>query len=101
MAGKKETIFSNPEIFDPERWARDKPNPFGILNFGYGPRSCYGELMYSYTSYTIIILILHLSVRDVCDVRENGRSRKAIRHELKTISFSLSLDLNVTDVAAH
>ena len=32
----------------------------------------------------IIILILHLSVRDVRDVRESGRSREAIRPELKT-----------------
>ena len=39
----------------------------------------------------VIILILHLSVRDVC---ESGRSREAIRPEIKP--FSLSLDLDVT-----
>ena len=37
-----------------------------------------------YVTSIIIILILHLSVRDVRDVRESGRSREAIRPELKT-----------------
>ena len=39
---------------------------------------------------SIIILILHLCVR------ESGRSREAIRPELKNISFSSSLDLDDT-----
>ena len=38
----------------------------------------------------VIILILHLCVR------ESGRSREAIRPELKNISFSSSLDLDHT-----
>ena len=50
VAGKKPDIFPNPEVFDPERWARDKPHPFAHLLFGFGPRSCYGAyLSYYYT----------------------------------------------------
>ena len=44
VAAKNKDIFPNPEVFDPERWARDKPNPFALLSFGFGPRMCYGEL---------------------------------------------------------
>ena len=44
VAAKNKDIFPNPEVFDPERWARDKPNPFALLVFGFGPRMCYGEL---------------------------------------------------------
>ena len=44
VAAKNKDIFPNPEMFDPERWARDKPNPFALLLFGFGPRMCYGEL---------------------------------------------------------
>ena len=44
VAAKNKHIFPNPEVFDPERWARDKPNPFALLPFGFGPRMCYGEL---------------------------------------------------------
>ena len=44
VAARKKDIFHNPEVFDPERWARDKPNPFALLLFGFGPRMCYGEL---------------------------------------------------------
>ena len=43
VAAKNKDIFPNPEVFDPERWARDKPNPFALLLFGFGPRMCYGE----------------------------------------------------------
>ena len=43
IASMDERLFPNPEKFDPERWARDKPNPFAILPFGFGPRSCYGK----------------------------------------------------------
>ena len=43
VAAKNKDIFHNPEVFDPERWARDKPNPFALLLFGFGPRMCYGE----------------------------------------------------------
>ena len=49
-------------------------------------------------SLAIIILILHLSVSDVC---ESGRSREAIRPELKTFSFSSSLDLDYIHEAVH
>ena len=44
VAAKNKDIFHNPEVFDPERWVRDKPNPFALLLFGFGPRMCYGEL---------------------------------------------------------
>ena len=44
VAAKNKDIFPNPEVFDPERWTRDKPNPFALLPFGFGPRMCYGEL---------------------------------------------------------
>ena len=43
IPAKDERIFPNPEKFDPARWARDRPNPFATLPFGFGPRSCYGE----------------------------------------------------------
>lgn len=43
VIGKNEKLFPNPENFDPERWARDKPNPFALLPFGFGPRNCYGK----------------------------------------------------------
>ena len=43
VAAKKESLFPNPDKFDPERWARDKPHPFSILLFGFGARSCYGK----------------------------------------------------------
>ena len=42
IAGMNEKLFPNPDKFDPERWARDKPNPFAVLPFGFGPRACYG-----------------------------------------------------------
>ena len=45
VAGKNENIFPNPETFDPERWTRDKPHPFALLLFGFGPRGCYGGLL--------------------------------------------------------
>ena len=47
VAAKDKDIFRNPEVFDPERWARDKPNPFALLLFGFGPRMCYGELKFN------------------------------------------------------
>ena len=47
VAGKDEQLFPNAEKFDPARWARDKPNPFAILPFVFGPRSCYGNVMYN------------------------------------------------------
>ena len=43
VAGKDPKNFPNPTVFDPERWARDKPHPFALLLFGFGPRGCYGE----------------------------------------------------------
>ena len=55
LTAKNEQYFPNPERFDPARWARDKPNPFAVLPFGFGPRSCYGE-SYHYTKCTYIIL---------------------------------------------
>ena len=45
VIGKKEEYFPNPEIFDPDRWGRDKPNPFALLPFGFGPRACYGKIV--------------------------------------------------------
>lgn len=42
IAAKNEQLFPNADKFDPARWARDKPNPFAVLPFGFGPRSCYG-----------------------------------------------------------
>ena len=45
IIGKNEQYFPKPEEFDPQRWTRelDKPNPFALLPFGFGPRACYGE----------------------------------------------------------
>ena len=43
IVGKKESLFPNPDKFDPDRWARDKPHPFSVLTFGFGARGCYGE----------------------------------------------------------
>ena len=43
IAAKNEQLFPNADKFDPARWARDEPNPFAVLPFGFGPRSCYGE----------------------------------------------------------
>ena len=43
IAAKNEQLFPNAKKFDPGRWARDKPDPFAILPFGFGPRSCYGQ----------------------------------------------------------
>ena len=34
VAAKNKDIFHNPGVFDPERWARDKPNPYAVLIFG-------------------------------------------------------------------
>ena len=53
VAAKNKDIFPNPEVFDPERWARDKPNPFAVLLFGFGPRMCYGELHELYTHHSL------------------------------------------------
>ena len=44
VAAKNKDIFHNPEVFDPERWTRDKPHSFAHLLFGFGPRMCYGRL---------------------------------------------------------
>lgn len=46
VIGKNEKLFPNPENFDPARWARDKPNPFALLPFGFGPRNCYGNIKF-------------------------------------------------------
>ena len=45
LAGRNEQLFPNPEKFDPARWARDKPHPFAVLPFGFGPRACYGNIV--------------------------------------------------------
>lgn len=64
LTAKNEQYFPNPERFDPARWARDKPNPFAVLPFGFGPRSCYGE-SYHYTKsiYYYIIVTVTYSVQ--------------------------------------
>ena len=62
VAGKKKSLFSNPDKFDPDRWARDKSqsHPFSVLTFGFGARGCYGELIYvKYIPDGIAILIIN------------------------------------------
>lgn len=43
---KDETVFSNPEVFDPERFSKDRyedRQPFSYLPFGGGVRECLGK----------------------------------------------------------
>lgn len=56
VVGKNEKLFPNPENFDPERWIRDKPNPFALLPFGFGPRNCYGEFQNNYKVFFMRVL---------------------------------------------
>ena len=62
IAGKNKIIFPNPDKFDPARWVRDKPNPFAVLPFGFGPRSCYGKstLKFIFQKFPQLIQFLFL-----------------------------------------
>ena len=52
-----------PETFIPERWLRgssqyEKPHPFLVLPFGYGPRSCIARRLAEQDIYIILLRII-------------------------------------------
>jgi len=54
-------IFSEPEAFDPDRFAspreEDKHTPYGLVTFGGGPRQCIGV---NFTSIEVKMLAAHI-----------------------------------------
>jgi cytochrome P450 len=58
IIGKNPNVHKDPTVFRPERWLEGKPNPFGILLFGHGPRMCPGR--------RIAEAELHLAAADLC-----------------------------------
>eukprot|EP00116_Pleurobrachia_bachei_P002459 sb/3462721/ len=53
--------FSQPEVFDPDRWAPDKPGPlpFTYLPFSSGPRSCAGKHIAKLEAKIITSMLLY------------------------------------------
>ena len=48
--------FKQEDVFDPDNWEpENKPNKFGFLGFGQGPRNCIG-MRYAYQTLKIAII---------------------------------------------
>jgi len=48
--GYSKSLFKDPDDFKPERWLNEdmgKIQPFAILPWGVGPRTCIGEYLHS------------------------------------------------------
>ena len=73
IAGKNEQLFPNSEKFDPERWARDKPNPFAVLSFGFGARNCYGKLPTALYLLCLLCMCVCLMYICVCNLASSPR----------------------------
>jgi cytochrome P450 len=43
IAGTHQAAWSEPERFDPDRFLAGRPDPFGFVPFGGGPRLCLGR----------------------------------------------------------
>lgn len=68
-AGRDVKLFTNPLVFDPERWKRDETHAFAIQPFGFGPRACYGKIypigqrwIFNYLNQHFINLWCHSSL---------------------------------------
>ena len=44
-SGRDEQLYKDAEKFDPDRWGSSDINAFAQLPFGFGPRSCYGNVV--------------------------------------------------------
>lgn len=64
------SIFENPNTFDPERWLRNKPNPFQYTPFSAGPRLCLG---YQFALTEMKMIVVRLMQRFRLNVIPNSR----------------------------
>jgi hypothetical protein len=54
--------FNNPNKFQPERWIKDHPsykqvNPYLVLPFGHGPRTCIARRLAEQNMHTLILKV--------------------------------------------
>ncbi|PSN36324.1 Cytochrome P450 302a1 [Blattella germanica] len=62
VACRLEEHFSNPNKFIPERWLKDsshykQTNPFLVIPFGHGPRTCIARWLAEQNMYTLILRV--------------------------------------------
>ena len=60
-ASRDPKYVDDPTSFKPERWSKDSTedlDAFVSLPFGFGPRSCYGDVYHGSVNYDMLLVTL-------------------------------------------
>ncbi len=57
-ANNDPNIYKDPELFNPDRWRDDDIDPYAFVPFGLGPRTCWGQSVYSCNLSSNLVSIL-------------------------------------------
>ena len=65
------SIWEQPELFKPERFATEKVSQVAFSPFGIGNRSCIGKRFAEYEFITVLILLLQRFNLELVDNQQN------------------------------